>query len=99
MSTDVERANEQFRDWMRGNLDHAAAHFSLTVADEPVFGWRLRSISAAADGRHEPCWLRVVTEQPQWLPADFWTGNTDANAIKGINKPRVLETTEWDEPG
>lgn len=33
----------------------------------------------------------------QWLSADFWTGNIDANAIIGINKPRVLDTTEWDE--
>lgn len=97
MSTDVERANEQFRAWMRANLDRAAADFSLTLTEVPVFGWRLRSISAAAQGRYGPCWLRVVTESPQWLPADFWTGNIDANAITGVNKPRVLDTTEWDE--
>ena len=30
---------------MRGNLQRAAAEFGVTRAGDPVFGWRLRSIS------------------------------------------------------
>jgi hypothetical protein len=36
---------------MRENLDIAAAHFDLEVRGQPIFGWRLRSISARTNGR------------------------------------------------
>lgn len=42
----VAEADALFCEWMRGNLDHAAAHFGLTLTGEPVFGWRLRTIGA-----------------------------------------------------
>ncbi|WP_328915293.1 MULTISPECIES: aminoglycoside phosphotransferase [unclassified Streptomyces] len=82
---------------MRGNLDRAAAHFVLAVAAEPVFGWRDRSVGAPADGPHGRRWLRVVSEQPQWARGPGWTGNTDANVLLGLPKPRVLATHEWAE--
>ncbi len=68
------------------------------MTDDPVFGWRLRSIGVPVcsfDGRR---WLRVVSEQVQWAEGDWWTGNADANAITGIRKPRVLDVVEWDIP-
>ena len=98
MTSDIEQADEHFRDWMRSNLARAADHFELMVADEPHFGWRLRSISAPTRRRGNTYWLRVVTEDPRWLPGDFWTGNTDAEVFSGLAKPRVLDTTEWDGP-
>lgn len=93
----VTEADALFRQWMRGNLDHAAAHFGLTLTGEPVFGWRLRTIGAPARGADGPRWLRVVSEFPQWARGDIWTGNTDANTLAGIPKPRVLGVLEWDE--
>lgn len=93
----VAEADALFCEWMRGNLDHAAAHFELTLTGEPVFGWRLRTIGAPASGGDGPRWLRVVSEFPQWARGDTWTGNTGANTLSCIPKPRVLGVLEWDE--
>lgn len=41
----MESSDEQFMIWMRGNLERAAAEFGVARAGDPVFGWRLRSIS------------------------------------------------------
>ncbi|MGQ0775689.1 MAG: aminoglycoside phosphotransferase [Pseudonocardiales bacterium] len=90
-------ADATFRNWMRLNLARAAEQFGLSVTAAPVFGWRLRSIGALAHGRNGACWLRVVSEQPQWATGEFWTGNQDANTLTGLPKPVVLASTEWDE--
>lgn len=50
-----------------------------------------------ASGAEGPRWLRVVSEFPRWARGDTWTGNTDANILTGIPKPRVLGVLEWDE--
>ncbi|MGH8793929.1 MAG: aminoglycoside phosphotransferase [Stackebrandtia sp.] len=100
MATEAEvaAADEKFKEFMRGNLRRAAEHFALTVTGEPVFGWRLRSIGARAHStRHGDCWLRVVSEFPEWAHGDVWTGNADANAVTGVDKPQVLDSTEWNE--
>jgi phosphotransferase family enzyme len=97
-AAEVAEADRQFAEWMRGNLARAAEHFGVTVAGEPVFGWRLRSISAAVNGPYGHRWLRVVSEQIQWAQGDWWTGNTDANIITGLRKPRVLDVVEWEIP-
>ncbi|TDD50819.1 aminoglycoside phosphotransferase [Saccharopolyspora elongata] len=83
---------------MRSNLARAAEHFGVTVAGEPVFGWRLRSASAPANSPDGCHWLRVVSEQIQWAQGDWWTGNTDANTITGIHKPHVVDVVEWEIP-
>ncbi|MFI1013403.1 phosphotransferase [Streptomyces sp. NPDC020965] len=82
---------------MRQNLDRAAGHFALVVTGEPVFGWRDRSISAPADSREGRRWLRVVSEQTEWAHGHGWTGNTTANGLTGVPKPRVLGVHEWSE--
>lgn len=92
-------ADATFRNWMRLNLIHAAEKFELSVTGAPIFGWRLRSIGAVAHGPNGACWLRVVSEQPQWATGEFWTGNQDANALTELPKPIVLASTEWDEAG
>jgi len=86
-----------FRNFQRHNLTRAAEHFELTITRAPSFGWRLRSVSAPAVGRHGPRWLRVVSEQPRWARGDSWSGNADANEITGIEKPQVLGVFEWSE--
>jgi hypothetical protein len=92
---DRDRADERFREWMRGNLARAADYFGLTISGAPGFGWRLRSISAPAVRCGGGYWLRVVSEEPRWLPGEFWTGNADANVLTELAKPRVLDVTEW----
>ena len=86
-----------FRNFQRHNLARAAEHFELVITGAPSFGWRLRSISAPAVGRHGPRWLRVVSEEPQWAQGDGWSGNADANEITGVAKPQVLGVFEWSE--
>lgn len=93
----VADTDDRFVEWMRLNLGHAARHFGLVLAGEPVFGWRLRTIGAPTSGADGPRWLRVVTEFPEWAEGDTWTGNTDANSFTGISRPRVLDVLEWDE--
>lgn len=92
-------ADATFRNFMRSSLGRAADHFGLTVAAPPVFGWRLRSIGARAENECELRWLRVVSQEPQWARGESWTGTADANAIKNIAKPRVLDVYEWSEQG
>ncbi len=52
-----------FRNFMRHNLTRAADHFTLTIVGEPLFGWRLRSISARAADRAGTRWLRIVSQE------------------------------------
>lgn len=92
---DTTAADAHFAHWMRTNLDRAAHHFGLTVTGEPVFGWRLRSISAPTAGTDGDRWLRVVSQEPEWATGEHWTGTVDADAITGIRKPQVLDTYEW----
>lgn len=82
---------------MRENLDRAAAHFRLTVTGEPSLGCMDRSISAHARGPGEQMWLRVVSEDRQWIEGEFWTGNLEANAFTNLSKPRVVDIFEWED--
>lgn len=86
-----------FRNFMRHNLRHAADQFNITVDGPPVFGWRLRSISAPVAGPAGRQWLRVVSQEPEWAIGHSWTGTANANAITGIRKPHVLDVYEWSE--
>lgn len=95
---EVAAADEHFRAFQRHNLARAAAHFAVRVTGEPVFGWRLRTIGAPAEhDEHGPVWLRVISEFPEHAHGDAWTGTLDANAVHGVNKPIVLDVTEWPE--
>ena len=77
-------ADAQFREWMRENLQRAATHFGLDLAGEPRLGWMDRSISALAGRGEQRFWLRVVSENKQWISGAFWTGNVDANVLTGL---------------
>lgn len=59
-------------------------------------GWGDRTASAPGSRDGEPCWARVAGEAPYWIRDDskYWTGNLDANTIKGVPKPEVLAWTE-----
>ena len=86
-----------FRNFMRHNLQRAAAQFNITIDGPPVFGWRLRSIGAPATSPAGRRWLRVVSQEPEWATGDSWTGTADANTIASIRKPHVLDVYEWSE--
>ncbi len=56
-----------------------------------------RSIGSLAGRGEEQFWLRVVSENKQWIGGDFWTGNLDANVFTGLAKPHVVDVYEWEE--
>ncbi|MGW6444042.1 phosphotransferase [Lentzea sp. NPDC055074] len=45
----------------------------------------------------EQLWLRVVSEERQWVEDEFWTGNLEANAFTSLSKPRVVDVFEWEQ--
>ncbi|TCP54931.1 hypothetical protein EV191_102141 [Tamaricihabitans halophyticus] len=84
--------------WLVETLAKAAAEANATITDEPVFGWRERTISARVTTTEGRRWLRVVSEHQQYAGGDFWTGNTDATAaVTGVVKPDVLRCWEFDD--
>lgn len=96
----VEVSDEVFTAWMTSNLRRAAEHFGVRLDDDPVLGWRLRTIGAAAVGVARPAWLRVESARPEYAGGDGWTGNTDANALPSqIPRPRVLASWQWASDG
>lgn len=109
MSLAMEASDESFTAWQRGNLFHAAGLFDVRVVGPPVLGWRLRSIGAPAVHRAEgkptagdpggSCWLRVVSDYPEWASGDGWTGTADAHELDGLAIPRVLRIAEWEDDG
>ncbi|MDX8048593.1 aminoglycoside phosphotransferase [Lentzea sp. BCCO 10_0798] len=96
LSPQLSEADAQFREWMHENLDRAATHFNLTIIGEPSLGWLDRSISAPVRRIDEQMWLRVVSEDRQWIAGEFWTGNLEANAFTALSKPRVVDVFEWE---
>lgn len=96
LSSHLRAADAQFRVWMHENLDRAAAHFGRTIIGTPLLGCLDRSISAPVRGPDEPMWLRVVSEDRQWIEGEFWTGNLEANAFTNLSKPRVVDIFEWE---
>ncbi|SES39610.1 aminoglycoside phosphotransferase [Lentzea albida] len=97
MAEDLTDADAQFREWMLENLQRAATHFGLVLVGEPRLGWMDRSIGALARRGEEQFWLRVASEDKQWIDGDFWTGNLDANVLTGLAKSHVLDVYEWEE--
>ncbi|USX56193.1 aminoglycoside phosphotransferase [Lentzea sp. HUAS12] len=93
----LSTADAHFRRWMHDNLAHAAEHFGLTVLGEPGLGRQDRSISAPVQGRGDQLWLRVVSEDRQWIEGESWTGNLEANAFANLPKPRVVAIFEWED--
>ncbi|WP_447005894.1 aminoglycoside phosphotransferase [Saccharothrix isguenensis] len=82
---------------MRDNLDRAAEHFGVVVTGDPLLGWHDRSISTPVRKGDAEYWLRVVSEDKQWIAGDFWTGNLDANVLADLATPHVLDVVEWEE--
>lgn len=91
-------ADSAHRDRMLAFLDQAAQRLGCRVTGQTSFGWMDRTLGAPgarADG--SVCWIRVVSEQVQWVDGTFWTGNAEANVITDVSKPVVLDTVEEHE--
>jgi hypothetical protein len=92
---DVRKAVEQRRVWLHGQLEAAAPRFGVELVGEVVNTYDMRSAGATArDGGHD-VWLRVVVEDRDYEPACRWNGNVEANAIRGVPKPKVLRWSDW----
>lgn len=98
MTSSTGSADDQFRAFMRDNLDRAAELLSVGITDETVYGWYLRSIGCRVEHPdHGTCWLRVHSEPIASARGETWTGTADAEAIAGVAKPQLLATNEWDD--
>jgi hypothetical protein len=95
---DWAAAADAHRQRLATALATAAAKARVEVDGQPVFGWRDRTISASVrSAALGSAWLRVVSEDRQWAGGQFWTGNTEANAITGVAKPTVMRHWEWED--
>lgn len=91
-------AGATHRNRMSAFLDRAVQHLGSTAVGEASFGWLDRTLcvpGTRADG--SMCWIRVVSEQVQWVDGAFWTGNAEASEITGVPKPVVLDSFEEHE--
>jgi hypothetical protein len=92
---DVEKAVEEQRSWLRGQLDVAAEKLNVEPTGEVVNTYDVRSAGTRAWNGETEVWLRVVFENPMYQPACRWEGNVEANAIHGLPKPTVLRWEDW----
>ncbi|MGH3621251.1 MAG: hypothetical protein ACRDQ5_05590, partial [Sciscionella sp.] len=92
---DIEKAVEERRVWLQGQLAAAASRFGVELVGEVVNTYDMRSAGAMAREGEYAVWLRVVVEDPDYQPACRWDGNVAANAIRGVPKPRVLRWSDW----
>jgi hypothetical protein len=96
---DVEKAVEERRVWLLGQLQAAAPQFDLELVGEVVNTYDMRSAGATARNGDNDVWLRVVVEDRDYEPACRWNGNVEANAILGVPKPEVLRWADWTNIG
>lgn len=89
-------ADAAHRRWLADVYAKAATTAKAAVLGEKVFGWNDRSVSARVHtSEGDQAWLRVAIEQQTWAGGEFWTGNTEANAVTGVAKPQVLAHWDW----
>jgi hypothetical protein len=92
---DIEKAVEQRRVWLLGQLEAAAPRLGVELSGEVVNTYDMRSAGAKAREGNEDVWLRVVVEDRDYQPACRWDGNVEANSIRGVPKPEVLRWSDW----
>ncbi|WP_253831291.1 hypothetical protein [Actinokineospora globicatena] len=93
---EVELAVEERRLWLAGQLQAAARLVGVEPSNGDVVNtYDMRSAGTVARDGDTDVWLRVVLEDPDYLPACRWDGNVEANAIRGVPKPHVLRWQDW----
>lgn len=92
---EIEKAVEQRRVWLQGQLDAAAVRFGVELTGEAVNTFDMRSAGATARDGDQDVWLRVVVEDPDYQPACRWDGNVAASSIRDVPKPEVLRWADW----
>lgn len=90
-------ADKAHRAQMGNWLQRAADMLNVSIDADLQFGWFDRTAGARARTDDGIRWLRLVQETHEWAYGDFWTGNEDADAIRGVRKPRVLDAVEWSD--
>lgn len=77
-------------------LDRAARFFGGSVRGPLRHGWKRKSAGTRLempDGR--AWWMRVQYADPQQVSKHLWSGEVDASAIDGVNKPTVHKHVDW----
>ena len=92
----MDIADQNYRAFMLQALAKAINDFCMNAIGSPVFGWRDRSVGSKVKKGDQYFWLRVVSENKNWIQKEWWEGNEAANAIKGISKPQVVNRLEWE---
>lgn len=92
---DVAKAVEERRVWLLSQIEAAAPRFGVELVGEVMNTFDMRSAGALARRGDRDVWLRVVVEDRDYEPACRWNGNVEANAIRGVPKPRVLRWSDW----
>lgn len=72
----------------------AADEFGAVAVGDPAFGWRDRSLGGPVEHEGVRRWLRVVWARSEWARGAWWTGNSAADGITGVAKPRLLSVHE-----
>lgn len=92
---DTEKAVEERRIWLQGQLEAAAPRFGVELVGDIVNTYDMRSAGAMARDGANDVWMRVVVEDRDYQPACRWDGNVAANSIRDAPKPRVLRWSDW----
>lgn len=79
---------------------HAAAVFERTPTDNPVWGWRGRTIGSRTDGASGPAWLRIQSAPAGQAGGKIWEGTVLADQLMpDLAKPALLGLHDWDMNG
>lgn len=96
---EIEKAVEERRAWLQGQLAAAARRFDVELISDVVNTYDMRSAGATARDNDHEVWIRVVVEDRDYQPACRWDGNVEANSILGVPKPQVLRWSDWVSTG
>lgn len=78
--------------------DRAREHGGLTSAGPVLPGWNGRSAGGPVRTPGEgDGWLRVVGAPAELARGSWWTGNVDAESLRGIDRAPLLRHWDWAE--
>jgi hypothetical protein len=97
--TEPQGMSEDWIGWLCELLKAGTDALGVDLAGEPVVGLRQRSVGCPVSTPEGQRWLRVVTEARVWASGPAWTGNVEANGIRGVDKPVVEDVAEWEQAG
>lgn len=87
-----------FEKWQTGLLEESARRLGAVLAPEGRVH-RRHSVGSPVTLHGERAWLRVSPFLAHEMNRNAWEGTAQAAAITGVNKPSLLQRTEWHTDG